>query len=583
MATAITAVFGATSAPFQAELVKMQTMAAASAARISAATSGGGAHGVTGMTGIIRESTVIGREIAMGRGLGRVLGSMTLLVQYLSSASRAAKQSASAANELADAWGMAAYKAQIAAIEAQKKAEASLIEAEMTGFEDDASVAAADANAAEAASAKAAAAALTQKAEAAARDAAAQEALAASTSGAGIGVFGISMLFLAAAGAAAVFYERLWGVKNLIDELQFSGAEDLGNDYVPMLERHISDAANAQRKLTDEVEKTRDAYLSAAEVAKRAADWTATEFDHKKKMTEIEERMALASAKTPSEKEAVQKTFAAKKLDLMAKQQEAEITDKLNAKKTLLGESEKKAADAAKIEVFTKQEDERDLAQATKNAEAAEKFLKGGGKMGEIKKEGAEVFGSKYGGFLSPAGWMASKMFGGNDKSIDPATVKRLEEGGEAAAQAMIAERNKIADRVQENDIKRKKKEELSSESAKAAGLAAGIDVSMKDVQNKNATALANAKAESDADIAEKKAADLRAKNADKGYSLNAQQKIGAYAATPPEWKQQVDLLRQITINTARPHPNMNRPPGAKPPQLGMRPPSPGADIFSWT
>ena len=80
MATAITAIFGANSTQFQAELAKMQTMAIASASRIRSATAGGG-HGAVGMTGMVRETTVIGREIAMGRGMGRILGSLTLLSQ----------------------------------------------------------------------------------------------------------------------------------------------------------------------------------------------------------------------------------------------------------------------------------------------------------------------------------------------------------------------------------------------------------------------------------------------------------------------------------------------------------------------
>ena len=80
MATAITAIFGANSTQFQAELAKMQTLATASAARINSSMSG---HGHTGVTGMVRESAVIGREIAMGRGMGRILASLTLLTQYI--------------------------------------------------------------------------------------------------------------------------------------------------------------------------------------------------------------------------------------------------------------------------------------------------------------------------------------------------------------------------------------------------------------------------------------------------------------------------------------------------------------------
>ena len=59
-----------------------------------AAGRGGGGHGPAGMTGIIRESLVIIREISMGRGLGRIGGSVTLLAQYLGVLGLAVKSTA---------------------------------------------------------------------------------------------------------------------------------------------------------------------------------------------------------------------------------------------------------------------------------------------------------------------------------------------------------------------------------------------------------------------------------------------------------------------------------------------------------
>ena len=69
MASAVTVIFGANSTQFQAELARMQVLAGAAGRRIGGSMSGAG--GFTGQTGIVRESTVIGREIAMGRGMGR--------------------------------------------------------------------------------------------------------------------------------------------------------------------------------------------------------------------------------------------------------------------------------------------------------------------------------------------------------------------------------------------------------------------------------------------------------------------------------------------------------------------------------
>jgi|GEM_PF-6754316 len=54
-----------------------------------------GGHGRLGLTGIIRESTVIARELVMGRGMGRVAGSVTLLAQYMGLLGKVVKSTAS--------------------------------------------------------------------------------------------------------------------------------------------------------------------------------------------------------------------------------------------------------------------------------------------------------------------------------------------------------------------------------------------------------------------------------------------------------------------------------------------------------
>ncbi len=101
----------------------------------AAARSVGGAHGAGGMTGIIRESLVIMREISMGRGSGRIGGSITLLAQYLGILKYAVKSTATesllasvAATKLSQAMavqalqarGTAAYNELLAASQVQE-------------------------------------------------------------------------------------------------------------------------------------------------------------------------------------------------------------------------------------------------------------------------------------------------------------------------------------------------------------------------------------------------------------------------------------------------------------------------------
>jgi len=550
MASAVTVIFGANSTQFQAELARMQTMTTIAARRMSASAASG--HTV-GMTGMIRETTVIGREIMMGRGVGRILGSLSLLIQYISSASRAAQQGASAARMLADGYAEAALNANMAATAAMRKAEATAAEAEAEGFEIESTLVAADADAAEAMAANATAAALGRKASAAEADAVAQEALAASTRGAGLSMLGVTAIFGVIALAAGVFYERVWGVKSLLDSLTFSGSSDLKDDYIPLLKRHLNDARNAQKEITDEVQKTTAAYNSAAAAAKRELDTIKEHYDHLKKMLEIKKATELVAAKTPEEKEAINAKYAGQELQLEKDQQKSELANKLTEKTNLEIESQNKLKQANSIKVNTKEEDQKNLGQLNQNAEAAEKFLKGGGVWEEFKKQ-------------------AAMDLGGASQQL----ISQTEEGGQDLAQKMIAQRNAYADKVEINDQTRKTKEQLNKDAAKAAGDAAQIGLEIPNIVKSNAAKNTDSAEESAAKLAEEKARDLAEKKGDKGenrsYSLNSNQRIGAYAATAPIELQQLATLRSIDHKITPVHPPSNHPPGERKPQLGTRP-----------
>ena len=91
-------------------------------ARVASAAAGkaaGSGHGPGGLTGIIRESLVIMREISMGRGTGRIGGSITLLAQYLGVLKFAVKSTATesllaakAARQLSIAMDVQALRAK---------------------------------------------------------------------------------------------------------------------------------------------------------------------------------------------------------------------------------------------------------------------------------------------------------------------------------------------------------------------------------------------------------------------------------------------------------------------------------------
>jgi len=114
------------------QLAMLTTIATGGGARSNAS---GGVHGQGGVAGIVRESIVIGREIAMGRGGGRIAGSATILAQYLGLLNKAVKSTASeqllasvAATKLSkvmavqalQARGTAAFTELLAASQAQE-------------------------------------------------------------------------------------------------------------------------------------------------------------------------------------------------------------------------------------------------------------------------------------------------------------------------------------------------------------------------------------------------------------------------------------------------------------------------------
>jgi hypothetical protein len=65
-----------------------------------------------------------------------------------------------------------------------------------------------------------------------------------------------------------------------------------------------------------------------------------------------------------------------------------------------------------------------------------------------------------------------------------------------------------------------------------------------------------------------KKASEKANKDRVSGYGLNAQQRVGAYAATPPIWKEQLNELKGIR-HALTSGGNRMEPPGARRPQMG--------------
>ena len=582
MATAITAIFGANSTQFQAELGKMQAMAVASAARINAATAHSGHAGTTGM---VREGAVIGREIAMGRGMGRILGSLTLLTQYIGTASRASKQARSIAWDLSEAYEKQALKCDMAAIAAAKKAQALGIEAEMEGFECDATIAAADANALEADTARAAAAALRQKAAATAADAAAEDALAASSAKAGMGMMGMVTVFalmVVIIAEAYVIFKGLSEILGRVSKAQLEAAKWANEHRLAVWEEieAMEKLKDASEKTTEALHRMNEAKDHSVELTQEAIEAAKNEADAKEKLydasvkskildVEIAEKRGLMSPQQAAQAKAdIESASIADKAGMVQNKldSDAKITgdalknatvDKLAAQRQVMVESDKinnSPEGIAKAKALA--QNEKDLAAAQREAEQAKKDEI------EYNKGGSNILWS--------ASWKA-KMEG---YSGTPDKAAALKEDSEAKANAAASAEIRV------NSLKRNMSpdEKALADATRIATEKTNAAVTLEtDARKAQIAASTNAK-NSPAQVAAEQANIMKEAQKEmivsdkKGYELNSQQKIGGYASTPPEWKTMIDLQRRTADNTQFLRPSGATAPGNKKPQLGPLP-----------
>lgn len=551
MSNAVTAIFGANSTQFQSELNKMESLTAATGKRMSS--SMGSSGHVAGLTGLIRETSVIVREIAMGRGIGRILGSFTLLIQYLNTFVGQTKQGVSAARELSNAYTQLAYKTQVQANMLKLKAMASEEAAFMEGLDNEATLAAATADAEAAKEAQIAATANLNKAKAA--QMAADAEVEAAAAGAGI-----LIPVAATAAIALVVYERIWGIKKAFESISGPIA-DIGDTYIPKVLRHTATLSNLQRDVRLEVEKTIDAYNSAAQVAERQAAATQKEFEHKKKMLEIQKEIALSSATTPQQKAAVEAEFDKKEIDLDKSKNAKIYNDKLNEKIELEKEAnalENQFKEGGKFGkgsgMSTEEEDRKTLEQLTKKYEESKKNEEEKGVLHEAEKNAALM------GANSPAGAQALK------KAFDEAELRALAD--------LASKKKAMQDQMDKNlekDRQRKEAKEAEEKLKQARTGAVKIGEELKNLAETQSVEIQNKTQESKGKESARNAEIENAKISS-GMSLNAQQKIGAYAAAPPDMKIQTDLLRQVAMNTAAFRPSPNAPPNSTPPKFSGSP-----------
>ena len=585
MATAVQVIFGANSTQFQAELARMQTMAGAAGRRIGGSMGGAHGHGFTGQTGVVRETAVIGREIAMGRGMGRILASLTLLSQYLNSATRNANRGVAASEMLADAYEKMAVKARLAAIAALKKAEASAAAAEMDGFEDASSIAVADANALEANNADAAAVALEAKAVAARRSAAADEAAAAAAATA-VGAFkamlvtlGFFALLLVIIAEAYIVFSALSKIINR-KAIADKEAADYAREHTLAIWEEIEameNARDATAKATEALKKLNEAKDHQVELTRDAIEASNAEAEAHGKLYDAGVKGKLLDIEIAEKKGLITHEQAIQqKSDIEAQA----VTDKAAAQQSKLDAEAKIASDAAaeaqkeKLDADKKAQAAIDKTDVDKSPEAkkrvdmlaeAEKDLNAAKSDAAKKKEKYDevrtrTWDKKLFTGLMGSGSQAKQVAGLKDE-LDAQT------NAAASAELRVAKLKQFM----------KPDEVAAAETSRIAGEKTNAAATLSEQAKKASEAAALNKKNSPAEVAAEKAniakqkqlEDLSSAGNAKGYSLNSNQKIGAYAATAPVLLQQLNALRVIQHNTTPAHPPSNHPPGERKPQFG--------------
>lgn len=326
MPNALTFVIGADSTPFATEMRKMNAIANNSARSIANSFASG--HGA-GMSGLLREAITIPREIIEGRGIGRILGSTSLLIQYMGNLASGTKTATAALEARAL---MLARTAELESLLGQKELAMAKAISEVKDIDlasTQAEVAALNKSAlARLSNAEAA----TLERTAIEKDIAIKQAEVALAPKAGLGLFGVTVgvvLAVAAAFAAAYFAAKKY--REMQEGIQY---KDFNPQYIPKLEQSSSRIANFWRDIGRSIASVDDKYKSAAESAKRLADATEVAAQHQKTMDELAKETELAKAKTPEEKYAVEEKYsklAQKRMhdahDLAVKNREKEISE----------------------------------------------------------------------------------------------------------------------------------------------------------------------------------------------------------------------------------------------------------------
>ena len=572
----------ANSSQFKAEMAEVKAIAAGMSKGGGVGGTLGGVSAGGGHSGMIRESMVLMREIGRGNWT-RVPGSLSLMLQYMGAFSKILKVTHSdLAQHALDLEKEAQAMAKAAVAESVRNGTSKLNQAASVAM-----LAAEKARAAGTADAAALTVIAKQREAAAYAEAAAIEGNASTVA---LGPIGWLIAVIVALSAAIYFTVNHF---HQLAVQQLNLAEAMGglNTQAERQTKQLDDMAAAARNLAVEIANVHKHEKSLSEISdeaveslKRNAQAKAelAKEDKQIRLDEIElaEKMHRISAQTATRQRTEVEIQALKnemviKQDALVEEQNQRLADYAAAKKADADatadykEKEKtasvagpaSAASMVELEAATRQ---RDL--LAKHVDAIQKMQRERSLPGidnGIERLAAKAVGMPY---ENTPYMNASVEVDG--QAMPKAKLKDVQADLESAQQLVADLKAGMSD-VVVSAVEAKARMESAAQSA----LRLGTDV------DKGSQGITDA-ASNDRAILDKKQKDLDLKQSaklyeegqqgvTKGYSLNSQQKVGAYAATPPDFKSLVVAALETASNTRNLKPNSFNPVGSTPAQFG--------------
>lgn len=334
-----------------------------------------------------------------------------------------------------------------------------------------------------------------------------------------IGMFGsIAGIFAGiAAGAIAAKYHT----DKLIASLSGIKTPDFDPQYVPKHLKATNAIVEGWKAVAEAARKAREEYDSASAAASRQSQKTNTEFEHKKKMLNLQKEIDMAGARSPSAKFAVSERFRSQELALEESRRKAEMRDAEKANVGFFNESVAMQNRANAIKVPSQISDQNNLGNiqnqlkaANEAAAAVMEARNAGGVLGVNGRKAFQTYNSMTNSGVSTEDLVAAE---------NAILTKRSE--------LRKAERDTI-DRNAANDKQREEKARLSGKAQEAAGKFVTGSAEIKD---KASAANEQARMQSEEAALQSRLDKKSMSGSGGGYSmeLTSNQKIGAFSAGP--------------------------------------------------